>query len=156
MLSLRSRSWTQSYTTWYETWPQEGIQGSFPTWCINNVYSENWDPDCHFLEDNHTGKSFDLCEQWQEDVHSAEYIAEAPCRNSSSPCNSYYTLADFGYVVMTNTQNVQNGQSMGGDAETHDGFWMNTGAPNGNGTACAYPGAWNNQAFTITWENGCY
>ena len=73
-------------------------------------------------------------------MSQAEWIAEAPGING---VEQY--LANFNYVNFTNTNDSAPGNA---DQQPHYGLWMQR-----NGYNCAYPGAWNNDAFRVTWEN---
>lgn len=137
---LTQQPW-DDYYAWTENFPyQSSEQWQFAVGCGDNMYANSWSPNCSFIQDNRFGdNSRDVCTGPSADSSQGEWILEAPDYFGEQP------LADFRYVVFTNTDDTSPGY---GDTQPHYGVWMEK-----NGVYCAYPGAWNNDSFQVTWES---
>lgn len=129
------------YYVWTENYNYQPQQWQFSIGCGDNIYATSWSPNCSFVQDNRTGENTgDVCAGPSADTYQAEWIAEAPQVN-----NIGQPLANFQHVNFTNTNDSAPGDA---DTQPHYAYWMYS-----NGVYCAYPGAWNNDAFQVTWEN---
>jgi hypothetical protein len=136
----------QSYYAWYSDSSHSYQAQSVFNVSVNDLmYSDTYTPNCEDIQDDTTGVYSIDCHGPNASTGDADFIVERPSFNGG-----YWGLAKFGTVTITSTSDSQTDP----DGDTHYGINMTTTGGSG-GTACASPGSWVNEAFTVTWQSYC-
>src|SRR5690348_8691915 len=108
------------------------------------MYSDVWTPNCVTIQDDSSNpvQYTTSCVGISATTADVDFIVERP----EAAGGGFYGLAKFGTVTFTSTSDSQTDP----DGDTHFGVWMTTTGTS-SGAQCANPGAWVNEAFTVTW-----